>query len=203
MAEADDLADRRFDHAEAAGRLAEMKRSINEQEKLLDLAEKKKGALVEEGDALKSEWASLWDAVPFDPLPPEAMLEWLDACRAVCESDDERIHAKSALASVRHEIDKAKRELLNELKALEADTTALEQDGLNVIVEHAAERQRAGEAEAEGKARLRSGIEDVAKALAGRGETLNRRNNSWTTGRRSGLRQSVSWICAKVANRRR
>ena len=169
MVEADDLADRRFDHAEAAGRLAEMKRSINEQEKLLDLAQKKKVALVEESDALKSEWASLWNAVPFDPLPPEAMLEWLDACRAVFEAAEERNYAETALASVRHESDKAKRQLLNELKALEADTTALEQDGLNVIVEHAAERQQAGEAEAEGKARLRSDLEDVAKALTGRG----------------------------------
>ena len=203
MAEADDLADRRFDHAEAAGRLAEMKRSINEQEKLLDLAQKKKGALIEEGDALKSEWASLWDAVPFDPLPPEAMLEWLDARRAVFEAAEERNYAESALASVRHESDKAKQQLLNELKALEADTTALEQDGLNVIVEHAVERQRAGEAEAEERPGFGQTLRTRPRHSPGAGETLNRRNNSWTTGRRSGLRQSVSWICAKVANRRR
>ena len=62
MVRADDLADRRFDHAEAAGRIAEIKRKIGEQETLLEQEKKIETRLVEEGNQLAAEWTSMWAA---------------------------------------------------------------------------------------------------------------------------------------------
>jgi uncharacterized protein YhaN len=166
MAKADDLADRRFDHAEAAGRIAEIKRKIGELETLLEQAQENENNLVEEGELLKVEWTSLWDTAPFDPLTAEAMLEWIDVRKEVLEAVEKREAADSTLETLGNETCEAKHKLLGELAAIGVDRAALEIEDLDVIIERAVEEQRLREAEVEQKIRLEEDAEGAAKDVA-------------------------------------
>src|SRR5690606_24125329 len=100
---ADELSDRRFDHAEAAGRIAEIKRKIGQQEPPLSQVQDNEKKLVEEGDQLKSDWIALWSGAPVEPEAPEAMLECLDDRDEVRAAIEERDEAESALKIAREE----------------------------------------------------------------------------------------------------
>ena len=172
MARADDLADRRFDHAEAAGRIAEIKRKIGEQGTLLEQVQKNETKLIEEGERLRAEWTSMWAAAPFDPLTAEAMLEWLDAREEVLEAIEEREKAENTLETLRNEEREAREQMLSELDALGVDIAALGKDRLNVIIERAVEEQRLREAESDKKAQLKEVVEGAAKDVTRRERDL-------------------------------
>ena len=174
MARADDLADRRFDHAEAAGRIAEIKRKIGEQKTLLEQKKENEDGLVEEGDQLRVEWTMMWDSAPFDPLAAETMLEWLEARKEVLEAIEERERAESALGGLRSEEREAREEVLSELEALGVDVAALGNDNLNVIIGRAAEEQRLREAEASKKVQIEEGVGNATEEVARRKRDLQK-----------------------------
>ena len=149
MARADDLADRRFDHAEAAGRIVEIKRKIGEQETLLEQEKKKETRLVEEGNQLAAEWTSMWAAAPFDPLAAEAMLEWLDVRKEVLEAIGKREEAQNALETLRHQEHEARERLLGELALLGVDSARLGMDSLKP--DHRTRSRRAASSRRRGK----------------------------------------------------
>jgi uncharacterized protein YhaN len=187
MAKADDLADQRFDHAEAAGRIAEIKRKIGEQRTLLEQMQENESKLVEEGKQLKAEWTSMWTAAPFDPLAAEDMLDWLDARKDVLEAIEERQDAESALEAARNEDREAREQVLSELAALGLDVAALDNDSLNFIIERAAEEQSLRESEAEKKAWLKEEVDNAAKDVTRRErdlqqakEALDKWQKKWT-----------------------
>ncbi|MDE0011484.1 MAG: AAA family ATPase [Candidatus Poribacteria bacterium] len=165
LTKADDLADRRFEHAEATGRIAEIKRKIGEQEILLKQLQENEARLVEEGEQLEVKWTSMWAAAPFVPLAAEAMLEWLNTREKILESIEEREKTNNRLESLRDEERKAREELLGELAVLGIDIAPLAQDSLNMIIERATEEQRLCEAEADEKARLENDFDDVSKRV--------------------------------------
>ena len=168
MARADDFSDRRFDHAEAAGRITEIKRKIGEQEKLLEQKKENETKLVEEGEKLQAEWTTIWALALFDPLAAESMLKWLESREEVLQAVQEREEATSALEALRKEEGEAREQLLGELTALGFHVAALESDSLNVIIESAAEEQRLREAEAGKKAQLEADLDIAAKEVARR-----------------------------------
>ena len=168
MARADGLSDRRFDHAEAAGRIAEINRKIGAQEKLLEQKKENETKLVQEGEKLQAEWTTTWALAPFDPLAAESMLKWLESREEVLDAVQEREGEKSALEALRKEELEAKEQLLGELAALGFHVAALESDSLNVIIESAAEEQRLKEAEAGKKAQLEEDLDNAAKEVARR-----------------------------------
>lgn len=178
MVGADQLADRRFDHAEAVGRIAEINRTIGEFETRLEQAEASESMLVEEGEQLKAEWSAMWDAAPFDPLAAEAMLEWLDAREEALEAIDGRADAEIALDTCRGAESAAREEVLHELTALGVDVAALENDNLNVIIERAAEEQRQQELVATKKAELTENVQDTTKEVARRERALQQSNEA-------------------------
>jgi uncharacterized protein YhaN len=163
IARADDLADRRFDHAEAAGRIAEIRRTIGEHEILLEQAEANETNLLEEGEALEAEWKSMWEAAPFDPLSAEAMLEWLAAREKVLESIENREQRKRDLDDIRSRVGEARDKLLAELTALGADVGDLKNESLSLLIQRADQEQRAREAVAQEKARLDGELADATK----------------------------------------
>ncbi len=163
MARADDLADRRFDHAEAAGRIAEIKRKIGEQKTLLAQERENETKLVGEGEQLRVEWTTTWASAPFDPLATETMLEWFEARKEVLEAIEERERAESALGALRSEEREAREQVLSELEALGVDVAALENDNLNVIIERAVEEQRLREAEANKKVQIEEDVENATR----------------------------------------
>ena len=174
MARADDLSDRRFDHAEAAGRIAEIKRKIGEQETFLEQKKDNETKLVEEGEQLRAEWTTAWASALVDPLAAESMLEWLEAREEVLEAVQEREGAEGALEALRNEEHQVREQLFGELAALAVDVAALENDSLNVIVERAAEEQRLGEAEASKKAQLEEDVKNATKEVARRERDLRK-----------------------------
>lgn len=169
---ADELADRRFDHAEAAGRIAEIKRKIGEQETLLEQVQDNEKKLNEEGTQLKADWAALWTGAPFEPEPPESMLEWLEDRNEVLEAIEMRDEADSALDAVRGQEQAARQQLIGELSALGFHVGTLEKDGLTIVIERAAEELRVREAEADKKSQLEDDVAEAGKLAARRQRDL-------------------------------
>lgn len=186
---ADELADRRFDHAEAAGRIAEIKRKIGQQETLLGQVQDNEKKLVEEGDQLKSDWIALWSGAPVEPEAPEAMLDWLDDRDEVLAAIENRDEAESALKAARGEEQAARQQLIGELAALGVDVGTLEADGLTIVVERAAEELRVREAAADKKSQLE---EDVAEA----GRLVARRQRDLEAAKKVLAEWQVNWAAA-------
>ena len=134
---ADRLADRRFDCAEAAGRAMEVKRTIGEQQTLLDKALDEEARLIAQGNELSAEWASMWSGLPFDPLPAGTMLDWLSARKEVLTAIEERSRVEVAVASRRRAVSTARQQLIQELTTIGFDAAALTDKPLNVVLEHA------------------------------------------------------------------
>jgi uncharacterized protein YhaN len=172
IATADDLADRRFDHAEAAGRIAEIRRTIGEQEILLEQVQTIETELVEEGEGLEAEWKSMWDAAPFDPLSAEAMLEWLTARVGVFDAIEDREQRKSDLDDIGIRVGEARDKLLGELTSLGVDAGDLKDESLNLLIQHADQEQRAREAVAQEKARVEGELADATKLAEKRARDL-------------------------------
>lgn len=192
LAKADVLADRRFDHAEAAGRIAEIRRNIGEQEILLEQAQTNETALTTEGEALEAEWKAMWAEAPFAPLSGEGMLEWIDNRAAVLAAIEDREEQKGALEAIEDQVREAKDGLLAELSALGVDVGSLKEAGLNIIIQRADQQQRALEAEANKRAQLEDDVEKAAKAVTRREGDLRRANEAlqeWRTGWTAALGQ--------------
>lgn len=178
MAEADKLADQRFDHAEVAGRIAEINRKIGELESQLEQALESETQLVEEGKQLKAKWSSMWSAAVFDPMAAEAMLEWLNARKELLEVIDERADAEIILGTSRSEERVARKQVLGELAALGISVDELENDSLNVIIEQAAEEQRQQESLAARKAELTESVQAASKEVVRRERKLQQANEA-------------------------
>ena len=99
----------------------------------------------------------------------------------------ERKEAEGALDLLRSDEREARERLLRELAALRVDVPALENEGLNVIIERAAEEHRLREAKADKKAHLEQDVEKAAKDIARRKhdlrqakEALDQWRKAWT-----------------------
>ncbi len=161
MAAADALADRRFDQAEAAGQIAEIKRKIGELATLLEQAQENESRLARESEALTSDWVELWQNDSFEPATLETMLTWLDEREQVLEEIESRETAQTTWESLLEEERAAKDLLLTELAAVSVDIANLVNDSLPIVIERAAESQLREEA----KARKRADLEDAIKKL--------------------------------------
>ncbi len=180
MRTADDLADRRFDNAEAAGRLAEMSRNFGEQEDNLAQLRKQQEALVQEGGRLDADWRAQWAGAPFAPLSPDAMLEWMDARDALLEAVERRAEATGELKIHQGEALEARDGLLAELTSLGIDGATLEKDALSVILERADDIRRQYEQQADARAQLGSSLEEAAANRGRRSRELDRAEQAWS-----------------------
>jgi uncharacterized protein YhaN len=174
MSNADALADRRFDHAEAVGKLAEINRKIGDQKTVLKQIRQSEEELAEEGKRLDVSWSALWREAPFEPLAPDVMLEWFEARKAVLEAFDEQEAAESGLGAARAEEHDARRRLLTELAALGVDRAGAEADALPVVLESAAEELRVRQNEAVSKAQLKEAVRKAASNAKKREQDLVR-----------------------------
>lgn len=175
-----ELADKRFDHAEAAGRIAEIKRKIEAQETLLIQALDNEKTLLEEGRQLKADWALLWKGVSIEPEAPDTMLEWLEDRVQVLEAVEARDEAESALEAAQTEEREARKQLIGELIALGVDVGTLESDALTIVVERAAEELRIREVEANRKSQLTRDVAVAGKLVSSRERDLESANTALT-----------------------
>ena len=180
MRTADDLADRRFDNAEAAGRLAELSRNIGEHEDGLDQLRTHREALTQEGERLDATWQALWDTAPFEPLGADAMLEWLKARGELLEAIERRAEAIGELETQQKEECEAKEGLLAELSSLGTNRATWENDILPVILDRADSVRRDYELEAESKAQLDKSVQDTASHIEQLHRELGRAKQAWS-----------------------
>jgi len=77
VSRADAVADERQDKAQSAAQHDQLTRAVA---RLGERVEEAKSQLAESetaADAVQAEWTALWDVCPFQPLTPDAMLQWL------------------------------------------------------------------------------------------------------------------------------
>ena len=162
MVEADELADRRFDRAEAAGRLAEIDRKIGELKTRVEHLSERVGELKEEGRRLAGEWTAMWAAAPFEPLAADGMLAWVDARKEVVKAIEARQDAEADLERARGEENEAREALLCELALLGIDRAALQDDGLRLVAARAEEETRLRKEAADDRNRLERDVRNAA-----------------------------------------
>lgn len=180
MRTTDDLADRRFDKAEAAGRLAELSRTIVAKEDDLAKLHKQQHLLTQEGKNLDIDWQDLWAQVPFQPLSPDAMLEWLKAHAELLKAIDHRIEVAGELEVQRREESESKESLLAELSSLGTDRAPFENERLPVILEYAERVRRQYEQQSEEKVRLKNGLQEATSNKERRRRELTRSQDAWS-----------------------
>ena len=180
MQAADELADRRFDNAEAAGRLAEMSRNIGKQEDALAHLRTQREALTQEGELLDVLWQTLWDKSPFDPLGPDAMLEWLESRSELLAAIERRADATSLLEIQRKEEHESKEELLTELSTLGINRATLENDILPVTLEGADSVRRDYEQKADTKVQLAKSLQEAVTGIERRRRELTGAKQAWS-----------------------
>lgn len=134
---ADALADRRFDGAEAAGRIAELDRAVQARaaglRRLLDGAAR----LQQRAQRERTEWLALWQPTGILPLAPAAMATWLQAraqAREAVDAIDSAIAQRDAERAVRDELRSG---LVGALRALGVAVDPLAGETLRPVVEAA------------------------------------------------------------------
>ena len=175
----DDLADRRFDNAEAAGRLAEMSRTMDELEVDVSRLTQLREELAQEGGRLHDDWETLWNRAPFSPLPPDTMLEWLQTRNDLLKAVEDRAEVGRTLEIHNQELSETRGELLAEFSALGADPGLLEQETLPVLVERADGIRFDYEQEADARNRLEQGLQEAKSTLKRRRRELARAEQAW------------------------
>lgn len=177
--ETDDLADRRFEYAEAAATLAALSRSVDEGQLRLDQLNERRERLSGEREGLDADWRSLWDAAAFEPLGPDEMLEWLGGRDELLKEIERRAEAQGALQLDRENESDARESLLRELADLGVDRSELEKDALPVVLERADGMRRDLQAGAEDKARLEEGLQEAASEADLKRRELARAKQAW------------------------
>ncbi|MDN5870811.1 MAG: AAA family ATPase [Nitrococcus sp.] len=76
--EADEVADRRFENAEAAAALAKIDRDIERTQAAIAQSERRRGEVATEREHRQAEWLACWQDTYVTPGSPVSMLEWLD-----------------------------------------------------------------------------------------------------------------------------
>lgn len=177
---ADETADRRFDKAEAAARLAVISRQIAGQEDRLEALRKEEEALGEESQALNAAWQEIWADAPFSPLSPDAMLEWITGRAEVLGFVEGRAAAERQVAALRREEMEAIDRLLKELEALGMDSVSLKGQSLRVVLEAAADVQRRHEQDAETRGKLEEGLRKARADTELKRKALEKARDAWS-----------------------
>ena len=177
---ADELADKRFDKAEAAAQLAVTSRQVADQEELIDGLRKESKALDEQIRMLDAEWKAMWSDAPFDPLTPDEMLEWLTARKEALSVIGRRASAERRVAALRQQEEDARASVLDELAVLSASTDALAGQPLAVVLEDAGDRLHAHERAVEGRRQLDEAHRHAAADSERKQRVLAKNEAAWS-----------------------
>jgi len=180
VGEADRLADRRFDKAEAAARLVMTSRQIAEQRELLDGLREEEKALTLEAQTVDAAWREMWRGAPFEPLTPDAMLEWFATRTAVLDGMGRRTLAERQVATLRRQESEAKDRLLAELAVLGVDAGPAKDEPLRVVLEMCAGIQRTHEREADARRRLEESSRRAAADTERKRTALEKARQAWS-----------------------
>lgn len=181
---ADTLVDRRFDNAQAAAQIVITSRQIVEQQELLEGLREEESALAEESRTLDSAWQEMWAGALFKPLGPDLMLEWFTSRSEILEAIACRATAERKLATLRGEETDAKARILAELAVVAAETEALYDQPLRIVMEAAIAVQTRHENDAANRRQLEERVRKMkAEAVRKRAalETAAAAWGNWQT----------------------
>ena len=147
--QADSVADRRFDKAQAAGELAVLAHNIAGHETRIGQLETDEAALKAEREQLDRAWHALWAEVPIEVLAPDAMLAWLKAREDIVTLIGREGEAQHQLDDGRREEQEAIAQVHAALTKLGWDAEEIKADTLQVMIERADTYRREQEAKAQ------------------------------------------------------
>ncbi len=149
---ADEAADRRFDRAEAAGRLAELDRVILGLEADIAQNEAALRSCAAEQEEVSARWRELWSASGVAPDSPEAMLAWLDRRDQVVLAQREVRRARRQVEAGRAEEERAREDLLGALGAAGVPPADFRKRRISALLRKAQELERESSATASDRA---------------------------------------------------
>ena len=172
--QADSIADRRFDKAQAAGEMAVLAHNIAGHETRIRQLEANEAALKAEGEKLDQAWHALWAEVPVEVLAPGVMLAWLEAREDVVTLIGRERDVQRQLGDSRREEQEAIAQVHSALKKVGWDAEKIEVNELRVMVERADAYRREQEAKAEKIVEMREAVRTAKSEVAGRQGELER-----------------------------
>ena len=172
--QADSIADRRFDKAQAAGELAVLAHNIAGHETQIGQLEANEAALKAEGEQLDQAWHALWAEVPIEVLAPDVMLAWLEALEDVVALIGRERDVQRQLGDSRREEHEAIAQVHAALKKVGWDAEDIEANKLRVMVERADAYRREQEAKAEKIVEMREAVRTAKSEVARRQGELER-----------------------------
>ena len=172
--QADSIADRRFDKAQAAGEMAVLAHNIAGHETRIRQLEANEAALKAEGEKLDQAWHALWAEVPVEVLAPGVMLAWLEAREDVVTLIGRERDVQRQLGDSKREEQEAIAQVHSALKKVGWDAEKIEVNELRVMVERADAYRREQEAKAEKIVEMREAVRTAKSEVAGRQGELER-----------------------------
>ncbi len=164
--QADRVADRRFDKAQAAGELAVLAHNIAGHETRIEQLEADEAALKTEGEQRDQAWRALWAEVPIQVLAPDAMLVWLETREDIMTLIGREREALHRLDDSRREEQEAIAQVHAALTKLGWDSAEIKANTLRVMVERADAYRREQEAKAEKIVEKREAVRTAKSEVA-------------------------------------
>lgn len=172
--QADRIADRRFDKAQAAGELAVLVDNISGHEIRIGQLVAHEVALKAEGEQLDRAWHAQWAEVPIEVLAPDVMLVWLVTREEVVTLIGRERDARRLLDESRREEQEAIAQVHAILTKVGCDARDLGEKKLRVLVERADAYRREQEAKAGKIIEMREAVRTAKSEVARRQGELER-----------------------------
>jgi uncharacterized protein YhaN len=179
MRGADEAADRRFEHADAAAQLTVIGRQISEQDDLLESLALEEQALAEERTALNTAWGALWSGNSITPQDPDVMIEWIRTRAEIVDLIARLAAAERQTGVWQQREDEAKRLIIAELDKLAVSTTSLGTQPLHLVIESAAALERGHESAAKGRRDLDEAHHKATGAVSRKRKDLEKAEAEW------------------------
>ena len=177
---ADTFADRRFDKAEAAGEIAAIARQIDKQRELLDSLRDEERAFGKDNRALDKTWKKLWAEAPFEPFPPDSMLDWLAVRDDLLDTIEGSGTASSQIMALQEEASDARAKIIAELAALDGEVEGLKDQPLRVILEAGSTVQQRHERNTENRTALEERIHKLQADERRKHARLKKARDAWS-----------------------
>ena len=170
--QADNIADRRFEKAQAAGELAVLGHNIAGHETRIGQLEADEVALNAEGEQLDQAWLELWADTPIEVLGPDVMLEWLEAREDVVTLIERRLDVRRQVRDSKREEQEAIAQVCEALTKVGRDAEEIDASELRVLVERADAYRREQEAKTEKTVEMREAVRAARSELSRRQREL-------------------------------
>ena len=177
---ADTLADRRFENAQAAGELAVLEQQIEDQGSELIKLRNAQQDLNGQRTDLESAWQALWTNAGFEPLSPDAMLEWLSTRAEILNLMESCDAAQSELRTLQEREAATKASIVAEMLPLGEPVEGLQDRALSVVLEQAAAAQQRQETAAKERRGLQERIRKVEAEVNRKAARLEDAQGQWS-----------------------